>query len=80
MLKGTGNHGYDAATDKFGDMLKMGIIDPAKVTRAAVENAVSVGGMILTTESMMTDIQEPAAPAPPMPGGGGMDGMGGMGF
>ena len=61
-------------------MLKMGIIDPAKVTRAAVENAVSVGGMILTTESMMTDIQEPAAPAPPMPGGGGMDGMGGMGF
>ncbi|MBN33078.1 MAG: chaperonin GroEL [Dehalococcoidia bacterium] len=80
VLKGTGNHGYDAATDKFGDMLKMGIIDPAKVTRAAVENAVSVGGMILTTESMMSDIQEPAAPAPPMPGGGGMDGMGGMGF
>ncbi len=80
VLKGTGNHGYDAASDEFGDMLKMGIIDPAKVTRAAVENAVSVGGMILTTESMMTDIQEPAAPAPPMPGGGGMDGMGGMGF
>jgi len=80
VLKGTGNHGYDAASDEFGDMLKMGIIDPAKVTRAAVENAVSVGGMILTTESMMTDIQEPAVPAPPMPGGGGMDGMGGMGF
>ena len=76
VLEGTGNHGYDAATDKFGDMLKMGIIDPAKVTRAAVENAISVGGMILTTESMMTDIQEPAGPAaPPMPGGG-MDGMG----
>ena len=78
VLDGTGNHGYDAATDKFGDMLKMGIIDPAKVTRAAVENAISVGGMILTTESMMTDIQEPAGPAaPPMPGGG-MDGMGMM--
>ena len=78
VLEGTGNHGYDAATDKFGDMLKMGIIDPAKVTRAAVENAISVGGMILTTESMMTDIQEPAGPAaPPMPGGG-MDGMGMM--
>ena len=78
VLEGTGNHGYDAATDKFGDMLKMGIIDPAKVTRAAVENAISVGGMILTTESMMTDIQEPASPAaPPMPGGG-MDGMGMM--
>ena len=78
VLEGTGNHGYDAATDEFGDMLKMGIIDPAKVTRAAVENAISVGGMILTTESMMTDIQEPASPsAPPMPGGG-MDGMGMM--
>ena len=78
VLEGTGNHGYDAASDKFGDMLKMGIIDPAKVTRAAVENAISVGGMILTTESMMTDIQEPAGPAaPPMPGGG-MDVMGMM--
>ena len=77
VLEGTGNHGYDAATDTYGDMLKLGIIDPAKVTRAAVENAISVGGMILTTESMMTDIQEPAAPAgPPMPGG--MDGMGMM--
>ena len=77
VLEGTGNHGYDAASDTFGDMLKLGIIDPAKVTRAAVENAISVGGMILTTESMMTDIQEPAAPAaPPMPGG--MDGLGMM--
>ena len=77
VLEGTGNHGYDAASDTFGDMLKLGIIDPAKVTRAAVENAISVGGMILTTESMMTDIQEPAAPAaPPMPGG--MDGIGMM--
>ena len=77
VLEGTGNHGYDAASDTFGDMLKLGIIDPAKVTRAAVENAISVGGMILTTESMMTDIQEPAAPAaPPMPGG--IDGMGMM--
>ena len=77
VLEGTGNHGYDAASDTFGDMLKLGIIDPAKVTRAAVENAISVGGMILTTEYMMTDIQEPAAPAaPPMPGG--MDGMGMM--
>ena len=58
VLEGTGNHGYDAASDTFGDMLKLGIIDPAKVTSAAVENAISVGGMILTTESMMTDIQE----------------------
>ena len=78
VLEGKGNHGYDAASNKFGDMIEMGIIDPAKVTRAAVENAVSVGGMILTTESMMTDKKEPAGsapPPPPMPGGG-MDGMG----
>ncbi len=76
IKKGKGNHGYDADTDQFGDMVTLGIIDPAKVTRAAVENAVSVAGMILTTESLITDQKEDAAPAaPPMPGGGGMGGM-----
>ena len=76
IKKGKGNHGYDADTDQFGDMVTLGIIDPAKVTRAAVENAVSVAGMILTTESLITDKKEDAAPAaPPMPGGGGMGGM-----
>ncbi len=66
-----GNYGYDALTEKYGDMLELGIIDPAKVTRAAVENAVSVAGMILTTESLITDKKEENAPAmPPMPPGG----------
>jgi len=68
-----GNYGYDAQAEKFGDMFELGIMDPAKVTRAAVQNAVSVAGMILTTESLITDKPEPASPMPPMPPGGGMD-------
>jgi len=70
-----GNFGYDAQAEKFGDMYELGIIDPAKVTRAAVENAVSVAGMILTTESLITDRPMPEAAMPGMPpgGGGGMD-------
>ncbi len=68
-----GNYGYDAQAEKFGDMFELGIMDPAKVTRAAVENAVSVAGMILTTESLITDKPEPAPAMPPMPPGGGMD-------
>jgi len=77
IKKGKDNYGYDADTDRFGDMVTLGIIDPAKVTRAAVENAVSVAGMILTTESLITDKKEDASSpaAPPMPGGGGMGGM-----
>ncbi len=68
-----GNYGYDAQAEKFGDMFELGIMDPAKVTRAAVENAVSVAGMILTTESLITDKPEPVPAGPPMPPGGGMD-------
>ncbi len=68
-----GNYGYDAQAEKFGDMFELGIMDPAKVTRAAVENAVSVAGMILTTESLIADKPEPAPAGPPMPPGGGMD-------
>ena len=70
----SGNYGFDAQIGESGDMIQMGIVDPAKVTRAAVENAVSVAGMILTTEALITD--EPEPPMPPMPGGppgGGMD-------
>jgi len=67
IRKGKGNYGYDAESEKFGDMLELGIIDPAKVTRAAVENAVSVAGMILTTESLITDIPKKEPPMPPMP-------------
>ena len=69
-----GNYGYDAQAEKFGDMFELGIIDPAKVTRAAVENAVSVAGMILTTESLITDQPVPESAMPGgMPPGGGMD-------
>ncbi len=68
------NLGYDAAKDEFDDLLKRGIIDPAKVTRAALENAASISAMVLTTDSLVTDIPEkkPAMPAMP-PGGGDMD-------
>ena len=73
---GKGDFGYDAKSEKYVHMLEAGIIDPAKVTRIALENAASVAGMILTTECALTDIKEdtPAAAGPPM-GGGGMPGM-----
>lgn len=67
------NFGFDAAKGSYGDMLEKGIVDPAKVTRSAVENAVSVSTMILTTEALITDMPEEEK-IPPMPnGGGGMD-------
>ena len=71
------NVGYDVLADSYVDMVGAGIVDPAKVTRSAVENAASIAGMILTTEALITDKPEKQA-APAMPGGG-MDGMGGMG-
>jgi chaperonin GroEL len=73
--EGEGQFGYNAATGEFGDMLKMGILDPTKVTRAALQNASSVAGLIITTEAMVAEIpkEEPA-----MPAGGGMPDMGGM--
>ncbi|WP_435623501.1 chaperonin GroEL [Flagellimonas sp.] len=69
-----GDFGYDAKADKYVEMMKVGIIDPTKVTRVALENAASVAGMILTTECALTDIKEDAPAMPPM-GGGGMPGM-----
>ncbi len=65
--KGADDYGYDAEAQVFGNMLQLGIVDPAKVTRAAVENATSVAGMILTTESLITDVpqKEPAMPGMP---------------
>jgi chaperonin GroEL len=73
------NVGYDVLADQYVDMVDAGIIDPAKVTRSAVENAASIAGMILTTEALITDKPEKKAPA--MPGGpGGMGDMGGMDF
>jgi chaperonin GroEL len=66
------NIGFDVMSGQFVDMIKAGIIDPAKVTRGALENAVSIAGMMLTTEALVTDLPEKE---PAMPGGGGMDGM-----
>jgi chaperonin GroEL len=61
------NFGFDAAKGEYGDMLKLGIIDPTKVVRAAVENAASIAGMVLTTESLISEIPEPPSAAPAMP-------------
>jgi len=76
VKKGTGNYGYNAATGEYGDMLEMGILDPAKVTRSALQAAGSIAGLMITTEAMVADLPEDK-PA----GGGGHDmgGMGGMG-
>src|SRR5690554_526907 len=74
--KADGKYGYDAATDKYvDDMFAAGIVDPAKVTRTALQNAASIGGLMLTTEVVIHDHPEKEAPAPAMPGGdmGGMD-------
>jgi chaperonin GroEL len=73
------NIGYDVISEQYVDMIKAGIIDPAKVTRSAVENAASIASMILTTEALISDKPEPASAAPAMPPGG-MGGMGGMDF
>ena len=75
MENGKVGYGYDAKNDAYGDMIKFGIVDPAKVTRCALQNAASVAAMVLTTESLVTDIKEENAPAMPA---GGMGGMGGM--
>ena len=70
------NYGYNAATGEYGDMLKMGILDPTKVTRTALQNAASVAGLMITTEAMVAEI--PKEEASGGGGGGGMGGMGGM--
>jgi len=77
VLKGKDNFGYNATTEKYGDMLKMGILDPTKVTRAALQHAASISGLMITTEAMVTDMPQDSAPAMPDMGGmgGGMPGM-----
>jgi len=77
VLNGKGNYGYNAATEDYGDMLKMGILDPTKVTRAALQHAASISGLMITTEAMVTDMPQDSAPAMPDMGGmgGGMPGM-----
>ncbi len=71
----TGNDGFNAATGEYGDMLEMGILDPAKVTRTALQAAASVAGLMITTEAMVSELPEDNAPSMP---GGGMPDMGGM--
>ena len=66
------NYGYDAANDAYGDMIKLGIVDPTKVCRSALENAASVASMVLTTESLVADIPEKNPPMPAAPDMGGM--------
>ena len=77
VLKGKSNYGYNAATEEYGDMLKMGILDPTKVSRAALQHAASISGLMITTEAMITDMPQDSAPAMPDMGGmgGGMPGM-----
>jgi chaperonin GroEL len=75
VMEGKGNYGYNAATDTYGDMVEMGVLDPTKVTRCALQNAASVAGLILTTDAMVAELPKDDSP---MQGGGGMGGMGGM--
>jgi chaperonin GroEL len=73
VLNGQGNYGYNAANGTYGDMVEMGVLDPAKVTRSALQNAASIAGLLLTTECMVTEIPEEEKPAPAAPHGhGGM--------
>jgi chaperonin GroEL len=78
VLAGKGNHGYNAATSEYGDMMEMGVIDPTKVTRTALQNAASIAGLMLTTACMVAESAEDKPAAGGM-GGGDMGGMGGMG-
>jgi chaperonin GroEL len=84
VLAGKGNYGFNAANDTYGDMIEMGILDPTKVTRTALQNAASVASLMLTTECMIAE--SPKADGGGMGGGmgggdmGGMGGMGGMGM
>jgi chaperonin GroEL len=70
------NYGFNADTDEYGDLVKMGVIDPAKVTRLALQNAASIAGLMLTTEALVAEIKEKEEKAAAAPHGGG--GMGGM--
>ena len=77
VREGEGSYGYNAGTGEYGDMIAMGILDPTKVTRSALQFAASVAGLMITTEAMITDTLVDAS-APAMPDMGGMGGMGGM--
>ena len=78
VANGKGNFGFNAQTGEYGDMIEMGVLDPTKVTRTALQNAASVASVILTTECMIADMPEDKPAMPPMGMGGGMGGMPGM--
>lgn len=78
VVKNKGNYGYNAATSEYGDMVAMGVLDPTKVTRSALQNAASVAGLMLTTDCMVAELAEDKPAMPPMPDMSGMGGMGGM--
>jgi chaperonin GroEL len=83
VVQGKGNFGYNAQTGQYGDLVEMGVVDPTKVTRAALQNAASVAGLILTTDAMVAESQREESGGGGMGGGGmggGMGGMGGMGM
>ena len=75
VLEGKGNYGYNAGSGEYGDMIEMGVLDPAKVTRSALQHAASIAGLMLTTDCMIAEIPEEKPATPDM---GGMGGMGGM--
>jgi len=77
VLEGKGNYGYNAQTGEYGDMVAMGVLDPTKVTRTALQNAASIASLMLTTDCMVADLPDDKQSSPM--GGGDMGGMGGMG-
>ena len=79
VKKRSGAEGYNVATGEYVDLIKAGVVDPAKVTRSALQNAASISGLLLTTEALITELPEKDK-APAMPQGGGMGGMGGMDY
>ena len=79
VKKRSGAEGYNVATGEYVDLIKAGVVDPAKVTRSALQNAASISGLLLTTEALITELPEKDK-APSMPQGGGMGGMGGMDY
>ena len=72
--------GFDAQSEEYVDMIEKGIVDPAKVVRAALQDAASIAGLLVTTEAMVAETPKDQPAMPAMPPGGGMGGMGGMGF
>lgn len=78
VKEGDGNFGYNAASGEYGDMVSMGVLDPTKVTRSALQNAASVAGLILTTDAMVAELPKEESAGGPGAGMGGMGGMGGM--